>query len=89
MTAGEYEQGARAFAGTAVPVGPKDGSIPARSVSCARLAVSAAFPFSPSPSSNLKTMESEAGALQGVIGRASQLAESVSCKVRVLDQAKV
>lgn len=34
-------------------------------------------------------MESEAGALQGVIGRASQLAESVSCKVRVLDQAKV
>lgn len=48
MTAGEYEQGARAFAGTAVPVGPEDGSIPAHSVSCARLAVSAAFPFSSS-----------------------------------------
>ena len=31
----------------------------------------------------------EAGVLQGVIGRASQLADSVSCKVRVLDQAKV
>ena len=27
--------------------------------------------------------------LGGVIGQASQLAESVSCKVRLLDQAKV
>jgi hypothetical protein len=36
----------------------------------------------------LKTLDMEAGVLQGVIGRASQLADSVSCKVRVLDQAK-
>jgi hypothetical protein len=36
----------------------------------------------------LKTLDVEAGVLQGVIGRASQLADSVSCKVRLLDQAK-
>ena len=37
----------------------------------------------------LKGMESDADSMDGVIGRASQLAESVSCKVRVLDLAKV
>ena len=37
----------------------------------------------------LRGLERDAGSLGGVIGRASQLADSVSCKVRLLDQAKV
>ena len=37
----------------------------------------------------LKGLKTEASALDRVIGRASNLADSVSCKVRVLDQAKV
>lgn len=40
-------------------------------------------------SPTLRGLETDAGSLAGVIGRASQLAESVSCKVRLLDQAKV
>lgn len=37
----------------------------------------------------LRGLETDASALGVVIGRASHLAESISCKVRFLDQAKV
>lgn len=40
-------------------------------------------------SPTLRGLEIDAVSLGGVIGQASQLAESVSCKVRLLDQAKV
>lgn len=44
----------------------------------------------PAPSRpTLRGLEADAGTLDEVIGRASQLADSVSCKVRLLDQAKV
>lgn len=37
----------------------------------------------------LAQLKKDAAELRAVVGKASQLAESVSCKVRLLDQAKV